>query len=165
VVAVGDDDRVVLERVAGGDADLEDAVVAARHMLDAGLEADAVAEAEVVDVVVEVLGDVVVAREVRIRLGHREVRVLHARPRRVDVQRAVRGRDVVLVAPDPVAPDAVGQLVAVERDAALVERLGGGDAARPGADQADLGQVGGAHGSMIVARRRFDQVSPHVFRG
>jgi hypothetical protein len=150
VVAVRDDHRVVLERVAGRDPHLEDAVVAAGDVVDPGLEPDAVAEAEVVDVVVEVLGDLVVPREVGVRLRHRVVRVLHPRARRVDVQRAVGGRDLVLVAPDPVAPDAVGQLVAVERDAAFVQRLGRGDAARPGADQADLGQVGGAHLALFL---------------
>ena len=61
--------------------------------------------------------------------------------RGVDVQRPVRGRDAVVVPLDPVAADAVGQLVAVERDAALVQDLGGGDAARAGADHAGAWEV------------------------
>ena len=93
--------------------DLPDAVGAPRGALDAGLEADAVAHAEVVDVVVEVLRDVGVVREVGIGLRHREVRVLHALARGVDVQRAVGGRHPVGVPPHPVAADAVGLLEAV----------------------------------------------------
>ena len=64
-----------------------------------------------VDVVVEVARDVRVVREVGIRLRHREVRVLHALARGVDVQRAVGRRHPVAVAQHPVAADAVGLLV------------------------------------------------------
>ena len=73
-----------------------------------------VADAEVVDVGVEVLGDVRVVREVGIRRRHREVGELHPLARRVDVQRAVRGRHPVAVLEHPVAADAVGGLEAVE---------------------------------------------------
>jgi hypothetical protein len=110
-------------------------------VLDARLELDAIAEAEVIDVAVEVLGDLAVMREVGIRRRHREVRVLHPLARGVDVQRAVGRRHAVLVAEDPVAADAVGLLEAVERDPALVQRLGGGDAGRSGADDADGRQL------------------------
>ena len=50
------------------------------------------------------------------------------------MQAAVRRRHPVLVAEDPVAADPVGLLVAVECDAPLVQRLGGGDAGRARAD-------------------------------
>ncbi len=73
----------------------------------AGVERDPVAEAEVVDVGVEVRGDVRVVGEVGIGLRHREARVLHPLARRVDVQRAVRRRHPVGVLVDPVAADAV----------------------------------------------------------
>ena len=127
VVAVGDEHRVVavgLPRVGGQRVD---PVLAAADVLDAGLEADPVAEAEVVDVAVEVRGDLRVVGEVRIGLGHREVRVLHPQPRRVDVQGPVGRAHPVGVAEDPVAAHAVGLLEAVERDAPLVQGLGHGD--------------------------------------
>ena len=141
VVAVGDEHRVVAVGLAGVGAQRVDAVGVALDVLDAGLEADAVAEAEVVDVAVEVRGDLRVVREVRVVGRHREVRVLHALARRVDVQRAVGAAHRVLVAEDPVAADAVGLLVAVERHAALVQRLGDGDAGRAGSDEGDVGQL------------------------
>ena len=136
VVAVGDEQRVVAVRLAVLQRDLPDAVGAARGALDAGLEADAVADAEVVDVVVEVLRDVGVVGEVGIGLRHREVRVLHALARGVDVQRAVGGGHPVGVAPHPVAADAVGLLVGGDVVAALGQGLDGGDAGGAGADDA-----------------------------
>jgi hypothetical protein len=128
VVAVGDEQHVVALGLAGVGRDLPRAVGAAVGLLDAGLEADAVAEAEVIDVVVEVRGDLVVTREVGIRRRHREVGVLHPLARRVDVQEAVGGRHAVLVAEDPVSADAVGLLEDVERDPAGMECLRGRDA-------------------------------------
>jgi hypothetical protein len=61
-----------------------------------------------------------VVGEIGIALRHREVGILHAFARGVDVQRAVGRRHPVSVAEDPVAVDAVALLVAIERDAALV---------------------------------------------
>ena len=101
VVAVGDDQRVVAMRRAVVERDLPHAVGPPRGVLDAGLEADAVADAEVVDVVVEVARDVRVVGEVGIRLRHREVGVLHALARGVDVQRAVRRRTRRSCCPTP----------------------------------------------------------------
>ena len=150
VVAVGHEQRVVLARVAAVEGDLPHAVIAAGGALDPRLEDDPVAEAEVVDVVVEVLRDVRVMREVGIGLRHREVRVLHALPRRVDVQEPVGRGHLVLVAEHPVPAHAVALLEAVERDAALVQDLGGGDAGRSGADDAGAGQLG--HGRLPRAR-------------
>ena len=95
-----------------------------------------------VDVGVEVRRDLRVVREVRVRPRHREVRELHAVARRVDVQVAVGGRHPVAVAEDPVAADAVGRLEAVERDPALVQRLGGRDPGRAGADDRGGRQLG-----------------------
>ena len=146
VVAVGDDQRVVAARLAALERHVPACRRRRRRALDAGLERDPVAEAEVVDVVVEVLGDVGVVREVGIRLRHREVRELHPLARGVDVQRAVRRRHPVAVLEDPVAADAVGLLEAVEVEPALVQRLGGGDAGRAGTDHAHVGKPGIAGG-------------------
>jgi hypothetical protein len=82
-------------------------VDAARHRLHARVEEDVIAEAEVVDVGVEVRGDLRVVRVVGVVGRHREVRVGHAIARRVDVQVAVGGRRAVAVVEDPVAADAV----------------------------------------------------------
>ena len=136
VVAVGDEQRVVAARLAAVELDRPDAVLVACGVLDAGLEGDLLAQAEVVDVVVEVGRDLRVVGEVRIGLRHREVRVLHARARGVDEQVAVGGRHAVAVSEHPVAADAVGLLEAVERDPALVQRLGGRDPRGAGADHA-----------------------------
>ncbi len=147
VVAVGDDQRVVAAALARLERDRPHPVGAALGALHPGREDDLVAEAEVVDVGVEVRGDVRVVREVRIPLRHREVAVLHPPPRGVDVQRAVGGRHPVGVAEDPVAADAVGLLEAVEGDAALVQRLRGGDPGRAGADDADRRKAGSHRGT------------------
>src|SRR5205085_2292213 len=97
------------------------------------------------DVVVEVLRDVGVMGEVGIGLRHREVRVLHALARGVDVQGAVRGGHPVAVAVHPVATDAVRLLVRRHVEPALRERLDGGDAGGAGADHAGGGERHGVH--------------------
>jgi hypothetical protein len=154
VVAVGDEQHVEAPRLARVGRHLPRAVGQALGALDAGVEADAVAHPEVVDVAVEVLGDLVVAREVGIRRRHREVRVLHPLARRVDVQVAVGGRHAVLVAEHPVAADAVGLLEALDVDAPLVEGLEGRDAGGPGAD--DRGVRQSAHPSFSRVRTKVD---------
>ena len=53
----------------------------------------------------------------------------------------VGGGHPVGVVEDPVAADAVGRLEDVERDAALVQRLGRGDAGRSGADHGGPGEL------------------------
>jgi hypothetical protein len=58
------------------------------------------------------------------------------------VQGAVGGGATVRVAEGPAAADAVGHLEAVGRDVAVGRRLGDRDAARAGADDADLGPGG-----------------------
>ena len=157
VMPVGDDHGVVGRRLAVAGADLEPPVGQALDVLDPDPEPDPVAEAEVVDVVVEVLGDVVVTGEVGIGLRHREVRELHALAGGVDVQRSVGGRDPVVVAEDPVPADPVAELEAVERQPALVQGLGRGDSAGAGADQTGNGCVVGhrlsSRGSGRLPRR------------
>jgi hypothetical protein len=127
VVAVGHEQRVEALGRAVVERQLPGAVAQAPSPAHERLEADAVAEAEVVDVGVEVAGDLRVVRVVRIGLGHREVRVLHPVARGVDVQLPVGRRHAVAIAEDPVAADAIRCLEACVGNAALVEGLGGGD--------------------------------------
>jgi hypothetical protein len=115
------------------------------HLDHLGAERDPLAQAEVLDELVEVRRDLPVARVVRKRLGHREGGVLHRGARGVDVQRAVRRADAVVVLVAPVAADRRAHLEAVEVDPAGGEDLGGGDAGRAGADDADAGPGGGRH--------------------
>ena len=136
VVAVGHQQRSIRPLLAG----LEPHPPALRgrlRVLDPGLERDPLAQAEVVDVGVEVGRDLRVVREVRIAGRHREVRVGHPVARGVDVQRAVGRRHPVGVAEDPVPAHAIGLLEAVERDSALRERLDRGDPRGPRADHTD----------------------------
>jgi hypothetical protein len=127
MVAVGDEQRVVAAHLTAVELDAPSAALLARGALHRGLEGDLLAEAEVVDVLVEVRGDVSVVREVGIGLWHRVVGELHARTRGVDEQVAVCRRHAVLVAVHPVSADAVALLEAVEGNAALVQGLGGRD--------------------------------------
>ncbi len=123
VVAVGDDQHVVFPGLAPLELDRPHALLIARGLLDAGLEGDPVAEAEVVHVGVEVGGDLGVMGEVRVGLGHRVVRVGHPRARGVDEQVPVGRRHPVPVFEHPVPAHAVGLLEAVEGDPPLVQRL------------------------------------------
>jgi hypothetical protein len=136
VVAVGDEQRPVLARLATLERDLPDAVFAPARALDAGLERDPLAQAEVIDVGIEVGPDLRVVGKVGVGGGHREVRVLHARARAVDVQVAIRRGHAVAIAEHPVASDLIGLLEAVERNPALGERLGRHDAGGAGAEDA-----------------------------
>jgi hypothetical protein len=149
-MAVGDEQHVVLARDAELVGQPPRAVGALPGTADGGLEADAVAQAEVIDIRVEVLGDLRVVREVRIGLRHREVRVLHALARGVDVQVAVGRRHPVAVAEDPIASDAIGGLEAVELDPALQQRLRGGNAGGAGTDDRGGGERG--HGAVDAQR-------------
>src|SRR4029077_15201349 len=157
VVAVGDQQRVVHARLAALELELPGAVLAPRDVLHTSFERDLLAEPEVVDVVLEVGGDLRVVGKVRIGLGHREVRVLHARTRGVDEQVAIGRRHAVLVREHPVAADPIGLLQAVERDRALVQRLGRGDARGARADDAGAGEAAGARST--VFRRLADHRS------
>ena len=143
VVPVGDEHGVVgagLGAAGAGDAYVPATVGGACDVLDGGVEGDRVAEAEVVDVVVEVGRDLVVARVVRVVLGHREVRVGHPRAGGVDLEGVVAGGLAVGVVEDPGPADVAALLEAVEPDAGQVEVLGRGDARGPGADHARAGQ-------------------------
>ncbi len=171
VVAVGDHDVLVEEglrlrrlavRVARADGDgvAPAPLRAGPEGLDLdhlGAEPDPVAQAEVVHEVVEVRGDLPVARVVRQVLGHRVGGVLHQLPGGVDVQRPVgRGQPVVVVVA-PVAADLAAHLEHVDLDAAGGQHLGGGDARRAGSDDAD-GLDGPVHGARSPWVRRAGEV-------
>ena len=128
-------------------------------MLDAGVEGDVQAQADVVGVVVEVLADVGVVGEVGVGGGHGEVRVGHALTGDVYEQVAVGGGHAVAVAEDPVATDLVGLLEAVEGDAALVQGLCIGDAGGAGADDARTGDVARLGAPVRHHRRTLSSVS------
>ena len=137
VVAVGHDQDPVLVDRAGAERHPPAAWRQACRVRDLGAEGDPLAEAEVVDVIVEVPGHECVVREVGVVARHRQVGVGHAVARGVNMQRAVGGGAPVRVAEGPVAADAVGYLEAVEGDPAVGQRLDDGDPARTAADHAD----------------------------
>ena len=117
VVAVGDQHGVVgagLGAVGPADAYVPAAVGGARDVLDGRVEGDRVAEAEVVDVLLEVGVHLVVARVGRVVRRHREVGVGHPRARRVDLEGVVAGGLAVGVVEDPGAADVAALLEAVE---------------------------------------------------
>ena len=161
VMAVGDHQRVVVPRLARIELDRPKAVLVTRGVLHAGLEGDQLAQAEVIDVGVEVRRDLRVMGKIWIGVGHREVRVLHARARGVDEQVAVGGGHPVLVLEHPVAAHAVGLLEAVEGDAALVQCLDRRDPGGARADQANVRQHRRAHTVMTVCVRRAHCSQPY----
>jgi len=101
-----------------------------------GPEPDAPAESEVIDEVIEVPRDHLVAQVVRVVVRHRERRVLHAAPGRLRVQGAIRARHPVVVAVTPVPADRRARLEAVEGNAAAVQGLARRDPRRTRADDA-----------------------------
>ncbi len=111
VMAVADEERV--EALA---IDVPAAALQAGCMLDGGVEADVLPEAEAVCVLVQELVDLGVVGEVGIALVHREVGEADGVARGVDVQRAVRRRAAIGVAEVPVAADVIRGLKAGVRD-------------------------------------------------
>src|SRR6266508_4631774 len=91
--------------------------------LHGGAEPDQRAQPERIRISVEIGGHLAVVREVAIRGGHGEARVLHAQTRGVCSQRCVRpGKPVVvLVAPEP--SDLGAPLEALDRNLMLAQRL------------------------------------------
>ena len=166
VVTVGDQHVVVVPGrdrarvVARPDRDVPPTALRGCHLGHLGTERDRVAEREVVDEVVEVLGDLPVARVVWQARRHRPRGVLHPLARGVDVQRAVRRADAVVVLVAPVAADPRAHLEAVEVDPLRLQHLGRSDPRRPGSDDA-----GGGMPRLMSAeatRRRPAPVSPPI---
>jgi hypothetical protein len=106
MVPVGDHDRVIGESTAVVERHSPAAVALGGDERDIRAKADPIAKAEVVDVVVEVTGDLAVVGVVRKVLRHRIARLLHHLAGGVDEQRAVGGRQPVVVLVAPVAADA-----------------------------------------------------------
>ena len=145
VVTVGDQDVVVVSGLDGpgilarSDRDVPAATLGLRHLGHLGPEGDGVAQPEVVHEVVEVAGDLPVARIVGQARRHRPRGVLHRLAGGVDVQRAVGRADAVVVVVAPVAADLRPHLEAVEVDPRRPQHLGGRDPGGPGADDAGRG--------------------------
>ncbi len=116
--------------------DVPAAVGRGRHPGHRRPEPDPPAESEVVDEVIEVPRDHLVAQIVRVAVRHRERRVLHAAPGRFRMQRAIRAGHPVVVAVTPVTTDRRASLEAVERDAPAVQGLARRDPRRTRADHA-----------------------------
>ncbi len=150
VVAVRDQHRFVQARSLLAARQVAPAHPPARPLsLDAGdlrPERDPVAEAEMVDVVIEVPRDLEMVRVVRIVRRHGVARVAHRVARGVDVQRAVGGRHPVVVFVPPVPTHAGAGLEAVEIDAPRAQHLTRGDSGGAGADHAGLCGQGGLGG-------------------
>ena len=140
VVPVGDQHGAVaidLPLLAGIDGHLPLPV----HRLDLhhlGPEPDLLPKPEVIDVVVEVGGDLKVIRVVRVVRRHRIGPIGHQPPRGVDVQRPIGGRHPVVVFKPPVPPDLRALLKAVERNPTSVQDLTRSDPRTPGSDDANL---------------------------
>jgi hypothetical protein len=151
VVPVGDEDGAIaiglLVAVSVGDGHLPLPLDRLRAE-DLGAEANLLAEAEVIDVFVEIGGHLEVVRVVRIVIRHRQRLEGHHPPRGVDVQRAVRRRHPVVVFEAPVPPDLRALLKAVERNPACLQNLAGDDAGGARPDDADL--RGGGHGAQSI---------------
>ena len=131
VVPIGDENGPVAGGlpVAVGVLDGHLPVVAGRLDRDhLGAEADLLGQAEALGVVVEVLGDVLMAGVVRVVLRHRECLVGHELAGAVDVQGAVSGGLAVVVFVAPVAADHRPLLEAVVGNPPGAEDLASGEA-------------------------------------
>ena len=125
MMAVADEERVVVANLTRRQRDTPDAIRRPLGMLHLGVEDDERPQLEVVAVVGHVSSDVGVVgivREVRVAQADREVVELQALLGGVDVERAVGRGAAVLVLEHPIAADLIRHLETVERDA-LGERL------------------------------------------
>ena len=150
VVPVGDHDgRVPLDPLvaAAGAArrHVPPAVADRGHRDHLGAEPDAVAQAEMLGIALEVGQELAVVRIVRPVVRHREVGELGQRPGRDQVGAGVDRAAVV--PPVPGAADGRLPLVAVDREALLAQVLDGGEPAGAGTDHTDrvvpVGEVRG----------------------
>ena len=158
VVAVGDDQRVEQLDLAVAERHLPAAIVHPAALRDLGAEPDVPGEAEPLDIGLEILMDLAMAR-IGGQVGrHREVLVLHQVRVGVDVQRVVsRAGALRLVVDAPESTDVRRALKAHDRDAAVLQGLDDGQPARAGADDAGAGSRGGRshlHGGNSGTKRR-----------
>lgn len=126
-MSIGHQQRVVVAHRPALKRDLPRPIAVPDGMLDCGIESDLIAEPEMIDVGIEVGGNVRVMRVERYSLGHGKVRIGHAWAGAIDVQRAIRRGQTVLVPKHPQPADAVALFVAVERDTTVLQRLSRGD--------------------------------------
>ena len=102
--------------------------VGLRHdPLHRGAKPDPITEAEVIDVVVEIPADLLVPGEVGVVLRHGMIGERGPVARGVDLQRLVDRRHAVVVVVPPEPADARSALETLEREAAVMEGLRGGE--------------------------------------
>ena len=175
VVPVGDDEGVVVTDLARAEGHPPDAVRQAFGALHRAVEVDRITQLEVLDEAVQVGVHLAVRGEIRVVPGHREIAELVQALGRVHVH-AVPHRGVLpAVVEGPDAADTVAAVEAVEGDALALQRAGHGQAADPGADDADhraaaLQWTDGSHAGFGGARRvdagvLSHSVAPFFFAG
>jgi hypothetical protein len=139
MVAVADKQYIVEPGLAGRERHFPQALGVAPRLVDRGSEGDRLPQAEVVDIVFEILMQLGVVGEVRPVSGDREVFERQAPFRGVDVQALVAGRHPIGVFVVPIAPDLVGNLEAIIGDAEILQPLGGCESRASRPDDAGLG--------------------------
>ena len=144
VVAVAHDDRAIsLGAILRGDVPM--AVAAPRHLHHRRFELHQPAQAEMIDIIVEILGDQAVVRKIRPVGGHRIFRELQPPFRGIDVQRLIGTAHAVGVVVGPVAADPVRRFEPVEHHPLVAQTLGGGEAGTAGTDQGNRKRAHGNH--------------------
>ena len=96
-------------------------------------------DVEMINVVIEIFGNLGVMWEHRVVIGHRIVRVLHTRLRGIDEERVISAGHAVGVLIGPVATDAVARFVAIKRNAIIFENFSGCNTRRASTD--DTGAI------------------------
>ena len=107
VMAVSHQEGVEALAAAVAKSQLPSSVAEALGVLNWRFEADPVTDAKVINVIIEVGGDLGVVWIIGVILRHRIIGVGHPQPRSVDVEVAVAGRHPIDVLVDPVAANAV----------------------------------------------------------
>ena len=150
MVAVADEEDVVVERAAIAQRHDPTTSGSSRGRFDTGVKCDPTAKIEVIDVIAEVADELAVAREIR-PIGRHGIVFERQTPfRGVDVQALVAGGQAVGVLEIPVAADVIGDLETVEIDATVLQPLGGGETRTPRADDAGLGPSCSGHARLLI---------------
>ena len=121
------------------------AIRPARHFRHRRFELHQAPQAEMIDIIVEILGDQTVVREIRPIGGNRKFLELQPPFRRVDVQRLVGAAHAVGVVVGPVAADPVRRFEPVEHHPLVAQTLGGGETGTAGTDQGNRKRAHGNH--------------------
>src|SRR5438105_4546620 len=96
-------------------------------MRDGGVEADVLLDIEVLNIVVEVLGDLRVVWEDRVVVWHGIIRKLHTRLRRIDEEGFIAARHTIDVLINPISANFVASLITIEGDTMLLQNLTSGN--------------------------------------